>query len=142
MACSEKPDLIILDLVLPRMDGYRVCGTLKCDKKYKKIPIIILTVRGKDLDLEKIVALNLKDITELVGGQGIKMEIDPTVIKLLARIGYDPAFGARPLKRTLQKLILNPLSTKIISGEFKENDSVTADLKRGDAGETIVFKKN
>lgn len=55
-ACSERPDLIILDLVLPRMDGYRVCNTLKCDNRYKKIPIIILTVRGKDLDLEKIVA--------------------------------------------------------------------------------------
>ncbi len=55
-ACSEKPDLIILDLVLPGMDGYRVCNTLKGDNRYKKIPIIILTVRGKDLDLEKIVA--------------------------------------------------------------------------------------
>lgn len=58
-ACKEKPDLIILDLIMPKRDGYRVCEMLKCDAKYKKIPIIMLTARGKDLDLERIVAREL-----------------------------------------------------------------------------------
>ncbi len=54
---QERPDLIILDLVLPKMDGYKVCQKLKSDDKYKGIPIIMLTARGKGLDLERIVAM-------------------------------------------------------------------------------------
>ncbi|MBM3248607.1 MAG: response regulator [Candidatus Omnitrophica bacterium] len=49
-ARKEKPDLIILDLMLPKMDGYKVCRMLKFDEKYKHIPIIIFTARGQDLD--------------------------------------------------------------------------------------------
>lgn len=49
-AKSEKPDLIILDLMLPKMDGYKVCGLLKADARYKKIPIIIFTARAQESD--------------------------------------------------------------------------------------------
>ena len=49
-AHKEKPDLIILDLMLPKMDGYKVCRMLKFDEKYKKIPIIMLTARAQDSD--------------------------------------------------------------------------------------------
>jgi len=49
-ARKEKPDLIILDLMLPRMDGYKVCGLLKGDTGYSKIPIIMLTARAQDTD--------------------------------------------------------------------------------------------
>jgi len=49
-AQKEKPDLIILDLMLPKMDGYKVCGMLKNDTRYKKIPIIMLTARAQDTD--------------------------------------------------------------------------------------------
>ncbi len=49
-AHKEKPDLIILDLMLPKMDGYKVCALLKGDTKYNKIPIIMLTVRAQDTD--------------------------------------------------------------------------------------------
>ena len=51
-ARKEKPDLIILDLMLPLIDGYKVCGLLKADTRYNKIPIIILTARGQDSDKE------------------------------------------------------------------------------------------
>lgn len=47
-ARKEKPDLIILDLMLPRMDGYKVCGLLKADKRYNKIPIIMFTARAQE----------------------------------------------------------------------------------------------
>jgi DNA-binding response OmpR family regulator len=56
-ACEEKPDLILLDLMLPKMDGYRVCQKLKSDEKYKKIPVIMLTARTQDL--ERIMAKEL-----------------------------------------------------------------------------------
>lgn len=49
-ARKEKPDLIILDLMLPKIDGYKVCRMLKFDEKYKKIPIIMFTARVQDSD--------------------------------------------------------------------------------------------
>ena len=51
-AKKEKPDLIILDLMLPKIDGYKVCAMLKFDKNYSKIPIIILTARAGESDKE------------------------------------------------------------------------------------------
>jgi len=49
-ARKEKPDLIILDLMLPKMDGYKVCGMLKHDMRYSKIPIILFTARAQESD--------------------------------------------------------------------------------------------
>lgn len=51
-AHSEKPDLILLDLMLPKMDGYKVCGLLKRDTRYAKIPIVIFTARAQKQDEE------------------------------------------------------------------------------------------
>lgn len=51
-ARSEKPDLIILDLMLPIMDGYRVCAFLKKDSRYSKIPILMFTAKAQDSDRE------------------------------------------------------------------------------------------
>jgi len=50
MAYKVKPDLIILDLMLPKMDGYKICRMLKFDEKYKNIPIIMFTARVQDQD--------------------------------------------------------------------------------------------
>ncbi len=52
-ARKEKPDLIILDLMLPRIDGYKVCRMLKFDEKYKKIPIIMFTARAQEEDVKR-----------------------------------------------------------------------------------------
>jgi len=49
---KEKPDLIILDLMLPKMDGYKVCSLLKADTRYGKIPIIIFTARAQESNIE------------------------------------------------------------------------------------------
>ena len=51
-ARQEKPDLILLDLMLPKLDGYKVCRMLKFDQKYKSIPIILLTARAQETDKE------------------------------------------------------------------------------------------
>ena len=50
-AKKDKPDLIILDLMLPKMDGYKVCGLLKNDARYSKIPIIMFTARAQEEDM-------------------------------------------------------------------------------------------
>lgn len=52
MARKERPDLIILDLMLPKMDGYKVCGLLKKDSRYSHIPIIIFTAKGQEDDMK------------------------------------------------------------------------------------------
>jgi len=49
-ARSDKPDLIILDLMLPKIDGYKICRMLKSDEKYKNIPIILFTAQAQDLE--------------------------------------------------------------------------------------------
>lgn len=51
-ARSEKPDLIILDIMLPKIDGYKVCRMLKFDEQYKHIPVILFSARTQDSDLE------------------------------------------------------------------------------------------
>lgn len=51
-ARKDKPDLIMLDLMLPKMDGYKVCGLLKADTRYNKIPIIMFTARAQDSDIK------------------------------------------------------------------------------------------
>ncbi len=53
------------------------------------------------------------------------------------REGYDPAYGARPLKRTIQKLVLDPLARRVLEGEFGEGDTVTIDADGG----ALVFRK-
>lgn len=51
-ARKEKPDLIVLDLMLPKIDGYKVCGLLKQDARYNKIPIILFSARGQESDIK------------------------------------------------------------------------------------------
>jgi len=73
---KEKPDLIILDLMLPKLDGYKVCRMLKFDQKYKKIPIILFSAKAQDED---------KTIGEEVGADAYVVKpFEPKV--LLAKI--------------------------------------------------------
>lgn len=53
LARKEKPDLIILDLMLPKIDGFKICRMLKFDKKYMKIPIIMFTARAQEQDMKR-----------------------------------------------------------------------------------------
>lgn len=71
-AKKESPDIIILDLMLPKMDGYKVCGLLKADARHKKIPVILFTARGGEHD---------KDIGRDVGADAyVEKMSDPEVL--------------------------------------------------------------
>ena len=50
---KKVPDLVVLDLMLPKLDGYKICRLLKFDKKYKKVPVVIITARAQDIDRKK-----------------------------------------------------------------------------------------
>ena len=74
--------------------------------------------------LKSIVDLLIRDTEQRLAERGIKVEISDEAKAWLARAGYDPVYGARPLRRAIEKHVDNPLSTKILQNEFKEGDTV------------------
>jgi ATP-dependent Clp protease ATP-binding subunit ClpB len=69
-------------------------------------------------------------VEDLLARKGITLQVTPEAREWLAKLGYDPAFGARPLRRVIQKHIINALSEKIIAGEFDEGNTVEVGLRR------------
>ncbi|RMF00211.1 MAG: AAA family ATPase [Chloroflexi bacterium] len=88
----------------------------------------------------QIVDLQMREISERLGEHGITIELTNPARIWLAEQGYDPAFGARPLRRTLQKQVESPLSVQLLKGEFKEGDVVVVDYNQTD-GLTFVRKE-
>jgi ATP-dependent Clp protease ATP-binding subunit ClpC len=87
--------------------------------------------------MELIVDLQMKEIRERLDEHSLKVELTPAAREWLAQTGYDPAFGARPLRRALQKYLESPLSVSLLSGEFTDNDSILVDVD--DANANLVF---
>ena len=67
----------------------------------------------------------------MLSERGLTVEIGDAAKDFLAREGYDPAFGARPLKRTLQKEIIDPLAIRLLEGKFKPGDTVFVSMREG-----------
>lgn len=89
-------------------------------------------------DLKQILELLLKPVQERIREKKLELEISDEVKELLLEKGYDPQYGARPLKRTIQYYIEDPLAEFILQGDFKEGDIIRAELdKKGE----IVFRK-
>ncbi len=92
------------------------------------------TVLFKPLTLTEItgvVELLVQDLRQRLAQQGIALEIDKTAEEYIAREGYDPVYGARPLKRFIQQQLETPISRMIIAGKLTENSTVQAVLERG-----------
>ncbi|MGK2851653.1 MAG: ATP-dependent chaperone ClpB [Candidatus Limnocylindrales bacterium] len=90
-----------------------------------------------DTDLGAIVDLLLADLARRLAEQDIALELTPAARALVVRDGTDPAFGARPLKRTIQRLVENQLARALVAGEFKPGEHVTADADL--VSGTLVF---
>jgi ATP-dependent Clp protease ATP-binding subunit ClpB len=75
-------------------------------------------------ELAKIVDIQLERLGKRLAQQNLTLDVDSAAKKLLASEGYNPQFGARPLKRAVQERILNPLSMKLLEGEFKPGDRI------------------
>ncbi len=95
--------------------------------------VVIFNALGKE-EITKIIDLQLNHLRGLLADRKITIELTPKARDLLFEQGYDPQFGARPLKRSIQRLIQDPLALKILEGEVKpdENIKVDADLKKGE----------
>jgi ATP-dependent Clp protease ATP-binding subunit ClpB len=96
-----------------------------------RIDEIIIFDRLTDQDLKKIVEIQLRRLTKRLESQKIRLELTDAAEELIARAGYDPVYGARPLKRAIQKEILDPLSLQILEGKFKEGDTIKVDVRGG-----------
>ncbi|GAH72582.1 unnamed protein product [marine sediment metagenome] len=74
--------------------------------------------------------IQLEHLIQRLKGQDVGIQISEKARKYLGELGYDPLFGARPLKRTIQNILQNPLARMIISGEIKEGNMVIVDTGR------------
>ena len=83
-----------------------------------------------------VVRLQMKKVTDMLEPQGIQLQITDAAIKFLAQEGYDPDFGARPVKRAIQHLVLNDLSRKILADEVDRSKPIIID----DFGDGLVFR--
>ncbi|HEY1017131.1 MAG TPA: AAA family ATPase [Herpetosiphonaceae bacterium] len=88
-------------------------------------------------DLTQIVQLLVHEVTDRLREQQIALQLTPAAREFLVNEGYNPIYGARPLRRTVQRLIETPLSRALLKGDFKPGDSVLADLENG----AIVFAR-
>ncbi len=89
--------------------------------------------------LKQVVEIQLARLRKLLTERKLTLEVSDAAKERIAEVGYDPQFGARPLKRAIQRLLQDPLATKLLEGDFGEGDSIKADCKKN--GE-IVFTRD
>ncbi|MDR1576198.1 MAG: ATP-dependent chaperone ClpB [Treponema sp.] len=102
---------------------------------------VIFNRLGKS-EIAKIVDIQLARLEERLAGRKITLKLSAAAKETIAERGYDPLFGARPLKRTIQSDLENPLAKLIIAGKIREGDIVTADRKTVGGGAELVFRKS
>ncbi|HKY31838.1 MAG TPA: ATP-dependent chaperone ClpB [Candidatus Polarisedimenticolia bacterium] len=100
--------------------------------------VVIFRSLGRE-SLDRIVEIQLERLRGLLAAREMGLEVTPAARELLAREGYDPDFGARPLKRVIQRRLQDPLALKMLEGDYAPGDVVTVDA--GAAGEQIEFGK-
>jgi ATP-dependent Clp protease ATP-binding subunit ClpB len=97
--------------------------------------IVMFTPLTND-NIAQIVGLQLKSVTKMLAQQGITMDATPEAIEYLSQKGYDPQFGARPVKRVIQREVLNQLSKEILAGNIKTESIILLDAFDGQ----LVFR--
>ena len=103
-----------------------------------RVDDIIIFHNLSEEQLSRIVDIQLQRLEKRLAQQQLMLDVDKPAKKLLAHEGYDPQFGARPLKRSIQEHLLDPLATKLLEGEFKPGDKIKVTAK----GDELAFQKN
>jgi ATP-dependent Clp protease ATP-binding subunit ClpB len=96
-----------------------------------RVDEVIIFDRLSEEDLKKVVEIQLGRLTKRLAQQKIDIELSDSAKTFLAREGYDPVYGARPLKRAIQRYILDPLSLDILEGKFGEGQRIRVEAKDG-----------
>lgn len=81
--------------------------------------------------IREIVKLQLNDFSKRLADQELTIDVDEKALEVLAKDGYDPAFGARPVKRALQRDLENPIAKKIVAGEYPPGAKIVVTAKDG-----------
>ncbi len=103
--------------------------------------IIMFSPLSKE-EMRQIVDLQMSEVAERLAERDLTVRLTGAARDYLAEVGYDPDFGARPLKRALQKHVEGPLAVRLLSGEFAAGDMIEVDVEEDDAGKKhIVFRK-
>jgi len=102
-----------------------------------RIDEVIIFDRLEAADLSQIVKIQVQRVVDRLKKQNITLKLSDDAIRKIADEGYDPVFGARPLKRAIQKLVLDPLSLEMLEGLFKEGDLIEGVMEKG----KVVFRK-
>jgi ATP-dependent Clp protease ATP-binding subunit ClpB len=92
-----------------------------------RIDEIVVFRRLTDEDLQKIVDLQLERVAQRVASAGYSLEVSPRARAFLARVGNDPTYGARPLKRAIQRELQDPLALRLLQGEFRAGETIQVD---------------
>jgi ATP-dependent Clp protease ATP-binding subunit ClpB len=100
--------------------------------------IIVFRPLGAD-QLERIVELQLRRVEQLLAERKITLRVTDAAKRAIAEEGYDPAFGARPLKRAIQRMVQNPLAMLLLEGRFNDGDTIVVDREEGSPG--LRFEK-
>ena len=90
--------------------------------------IVMFRPLGKD-QIEHIIELQMRNVVKLLTERKITLKLTPAAKTLLFREGFDPAYGARPMKRAIQRLIQDPLALKLLDGEVHPGDTVFVDAE-------------
>jgi ATP-dependent Clp protease ATP-binding subunit ClpB len=101
-----------------------------------RIDDIIMFQPLREDQIKQIVLLQIENVKKMLDGNGIDLEWSDAVISFLAKVGFDPEFGARPVKRAIQNYLLNDLSKKILSGSVNREVPISVDV----VGDGLVFK--
>ncbi len=90
-------------------------------------------------DISRIVEIQIKRVERLLADRKLTIEIAPAAKKLIVAEGYDPVYGARPLKRAIQRLLQNPLALQVLEGKYSEGDKIVVD--RSKDGNSLAFER-
>src|SRR6266404_5002356 len=93
--------------------------------------IVVFHSLGRE-ELARIVEIQLGRLSKLLSEKQLKLELTDRAKQAVGKAGYDPVYGARPLKRALQRLVLDPLAMKVLKGDFKPGDTVRVDASASD----------
>ena len=95
---------------------------------------IIVFGRLKSTEIRKILDIQLEPIAAKLQKQGIELDLDDAAKDVLAKEGYDPSLGARPLKRVLKRRLVDPLARGLLDGSFADGDRVVVRAQNGELG--------
>ncbi|NDV94717.1 ATP-dependent chaperone ClpB [Dysgonomonas sp. 521] len=83
-------------------------------------------------EIEQVVRIQLGSVIKMLKGNGVKLEFTDAAIDWIARMGFDPEFGARPVKRVIQRMVLDPLSRQLLAGTIDKSSPIVIDMKDGE----------